>query len=178
MRQILSKRWRHEHWRALRMIVAIGSSVAVVAALSAAAVAASTSSGQGFGDQLVGHTYANGILLPTQQWIKPIGTRAVVIKDGRMVSSAISPNGQYLAALTWSDFTGYLTIIDLKTGKVIQQVGTGAAGNPYIGDGTVAADGPLWSATARRCGSRSLPIWSTSAWPRTARFPTRSPSPS
>ena len=63
-----------------------------------------------------------------------------------LLSSSISPNGQYLAALTWNDFTGFLTIINLKTGQVIQQVGTGAGTDKVIGDGTVAADGPLWSA--------------------------------
>ena len=60
------------------------------------------------------------------------------------MSSSISPNGKYLAALTWNDFSGFLTMINLKTDKIIQQVGY-----PYpaqLGDGTVAADGPLWSA--------------------------------
>ncbi len=104
----------------------------------------------------MGNTYANGILLPTNQWVKPIGTRLLVagngvngaadILSGRLVSSSISPNGEYLAALSWNDFTGFLTIINLQTGTVIQQVGTGIGSDKYLGDGTVAADGPLWSA--------------------------------
>jgi YVTN family beta-propeller protein len=145
MRQILSARWRHEHRRALRMFAGISSSLAIVAALGTAAVAASATSGSGFGDEHVGTTYANGVLLPTNQWVKPIGTR-LLVGDGRLVASSISPNGQYLAALTWNDFTGFLTIIDLKAGKVVQRVGTGIGSDHIIGDGSVAADGPLWSA--------------------------------
>jgi YVTN family beta-propeller protein len=144
MRRILSARWRHEHRRTLRMITGIGGALALVGALTTAAVAASVTGGSGFGDEHVGATYANGVLLPTNQWVKPIGTR-LLVKDGRLVASSISPNGQYMAALTWNDFTGFLTMIDLKTGKVIQQVGTGVGSDHTIGDGSVAADGPLWS---------------------------------
>jgi YVTN family beta-propeller protein len=144
----MSARWRHEHRRALRLLTAAGASLALLAGLGTAALA-SSSSGSGFGDEQVGGTYANGILLATQQWIKPIGTRVLVDKNGRLLSSSISPNGQYLAALTWNDFTGWLTIINVKTGQIIQQVGTGATGDPVIGDGTVAADGPLWSADGK-----------------------------
>ena len=50
---------------------------------------------------------------------------------------------------TWNDFTGFLTIVNLKTGKIIQQVGTGVGADKTIGDGTVAADGPLWSADGK-----------------------------
>jgi YVTN family beta-propeller protein len=148
MRLLTSARWRHEHRRALRLLTAAGASVALLAGLGTAALAAS-SSGSPFGDEQVGGTYANGILLATQQWIKPIGTRVLLDKNGRLLSSSISPNGQYLAALTWNDFTGWLTIINVKTGQVVQQVGTGATGDPVIGDGTVAADGPLWSADGK-----------------------------
>jgi len=148
MRRFMSARWRHEHRRALRIVAGAGTSMVLVGALTSAALAASTSSssGSGFGDEQVGGTYANGILLPTQQWIKPAGTR-LLVNDGRLLSSAISPDGKYLAALTWNDFTGYLTMINLQTGKVIQQVGYGSS--PTVGDGTVAADGPLWSANGK-----------------------------
>ena len=115
----------------------------------ALALAATSGGGSPFGDQQVGGTYANGILLPTQQWIKPIGTRVLTDKDGRLLSSSISPNGQYLAALTWNDFTGCLTIINVQTGQIIQQIGTGVGSDKILGDGTVAADGPLWSADGK-----------------------------
>ena len=100
-----------------------------------------------FGSGEVGQTYNGALLLPTNQWISPIGTR---IEDpyGRIVSSTLSPDGQYMAALTWNEFTGYLTIFDLKTGKIVQEEGgypntlDPAAGEP--GE-EVAADGPLYS---------------------------------
>jgi YVTN family beta-propeller protein len=145
----MSARWRHEHRRALRLLVAAGASLALLAGAGGVALAATSGGGSPFGDEQVGGTYANGILLPTQQWIKPIGTRVLVDHDGRLLSSSISPNGQYLAALTWNDFTGWLTIISVKTGQVIQQIGTGAGSDKVIGDGTVAADGPLWSADGK-----------------------------
>jgi YVTN family beta-propeller protein len=123
------------------MITGAGISVLLVGGLTTAAVAAvAARSGGGFGNERVGSTYANGILLPTNQWINPIGSR-ILVDDGRMPSSAISPNGEFMAALSWEDFTGFLTIINLETGKIVQQFGT--SGN--MGDGTVAADGPLWS---------------------------------
>jgi len=143
----MSARWRHEHRRAIRLMATASLAVALVGGLATAAVAAGVS-GNPFGNEQVGTSYANGILLPTNQWIKPIGSRLLVGK-GRVLSSSISPNGQYLAALTWNDFTGFLTIINLKTGQIIQQLGTGASGDPVIGDGTVAADGPLWSADGK-----------------------------
>jgi YVTN family beta-propeller protein len=149
MRPLVTARWRHEHRRALRLLIAAGASLTLLTGLGTVALAATSGGASPFGDEQVGGTYANGILLPTQQWIKPIGTRVLVDKDGRLLSSAISPNGQYLAALTWNDFTGWLTIVSVKTGQIIQQVGTGATGDPVIGDGTVAADGPLWSADGK-----------------------------
>jgi YVTN family beta-propeller protein len=100
-----------------------------------------------FGSEEVGQTYNGALLLPTNQWISPIGNR---IEDpyGRIVSSTLSPDGQYMAALTWNEFTGYLTIFDLKTGKIVQEEGgypntlDPAAGEP--GE-EVGADGPLYS---------------------------------
>ena len=44
--------------------------------------------------------------------------RRAAHNGARLVSSTISPNGQYLAALGWNDFPGFLTIIDLKTGTI------------------------------------------------------------
>ena len=141
MRRLMSARWRHDHRRALRMITGAGISLFLVSGLATAAAAGLSG---GFGDGQVGQTYANGILLPTNQWVKPIGTR-LLVNNGRLPASSISPDGRYLAALSWNDFTGFLTITDLQTGKIVQQVGTGVGSDKTIGDGTVAADGPLWS---------------------------------
>ena len=139
MRKLPSPRWRHEHRRPFRVATGCVLSLAMVGGLAAVAGAAST----GFGTAKVGTSNAQGILLPTNQRIKPIGTR-LLVDNGRLLSSSISPNGKFLAALTWNKFSGFLTMINLTTDKIIQQVGY-----PYpaqLGDGTVAADGPLWSA--------------------------------
>jgi YVTN family beta-propeller protein len=62
------------------------------------------------------------------------------------VSSTISPDGRYLAALAWNEFSGFLTIFDLKTGAIVQQTPLNTGGTPTDpNDSTVAADGPLYS---------------------------------
>jgi YVTN family beta-propeller protein len=118
--------------------------VAVVAVASAAAIGDLGP----FGSDQVGQQVDGRILLPSNQWISPIGSR-IEVNDGRLVSSTLSPDGTKLAALSWNNFNGFLTIIDVKTDRVIQQIGTGTAGDPPLGDGTVAADGPLYSADGK-----------------------------
>lgn len=126
----------------------LGAVAVVVAFVAAVGVASAALGGADpFGGGEVGQTYNGALLLPTNQWISPIGTR-IEDQHGRIVSSALSPDGQYMAALTWNEFTGYLTIFDLKTGEIVQEEGAypntldPAAGEP--GE-EVAADGPLYS---------------------------------
>lgn len=96
-----------------------------------------------FGNSTVGPKAGTTVLLPTNQWLNPLGTRPVLDTQGRLVSSTVSPDGTKLAALSWNEFTGYLSIVDLTTSKIIQTVG--AYGQAQLGDGNVAADGPLYS---------------------------------
>jgi YVTN family beta-propeller protein len=126
----------------------LGAVAVLVAFVALVSVASAEFGGVNpFGSDEVGQTHNGALLLPTNQWISPIGNR---IEDphGRIVSSTLSPDGQYMAALTWNEFTGYLTIFDLKTGKIVQEEGSypntldPAAGEP--GE-EVAADGPLYS---------------------------------
>ncbi len=121
--------------------------VAFLAVVGAAS--ASLDSFNPFGNEQVAQTYNGALLLPTNQWISSIGTR---IEDpyGRIESSTLSPNGEYMAALTWHEFTGYLTIFDLKTGKIVQEEGAEWPNNtldPAAGEPgeEVAADGPFYS---------------------------------
>ncbi len=150
MARFRSARWRHEHRRPLRRLAGGGAAMAL---LAGGGVAAAGITHSGFGTARVGTQNAAGAyLLATNQRISPAGTRAVLLDgsggflNARILSSTISPDGKYLAALTWNDFQGFLTIIDLSTNKVVQQVGTGTKTDPSLGDGTVAADGPLYSA--------------------------------
>ena len=94
----------------------------------------------------VGQQYDGATLLPDNQLVSPVGVRTEV-DDGRMISSALSPDGTKLAALTSNAIVGRgLTIIDVKNGKVLQQVGLRSDGtDSSLGDGTVAADGPMYS---------------------------------
>jgi YVTN family beta-propeller protein len=117
---------------------ALTSCVAVVGVASAAIGGFNP-----FGNQQVGQTYANGILLPTNQWISPLGSR-ILDNNERLVSSTISPNGQYLAALGWNEFSGFLTIVNLKTDVIVSQTGLDT-GSGSAEDFSVGPDGPLFS---------------------------------
>ncbi len=92
----------------------------------------------------VGDVRDNGTILATGQGVKPYGTR-IKINNGRLLASNLSPDGKTLAASTYRNGTGFLSLFDVADGRLIQQVGTGVTGDPKIGDGTVAADGPIWS---------------------------------
>ena len=125
----------------LRTRVAAGA--AVVACLAGAGVATATVGGfDPFGTQQVGQNTPSGTLLPTNQWVSPLGKR-ILDDNQRLVASSISPNGEFLAALGWNDYDGTLTIYDLKTGAQVQQTSLQST-SPYQ-DSSVAADGPLWS---------------------------------
>jgi YVTN family beta-propeller protein len=136
VRNLVAIRTRRRRRGRVAITAALASCVAVVGAASAAIGGFNP-----FGNQQVSQTYANGVLLPTNQWISPLGTR-ILDNSARLVSSTISPDGQYLAALGWNDFQGYLTIVDLKTGTIVQQTALNTDGG---NDSTVAADGPLFS---------------------------------
>ena len=98
-----------------------------------------------FGSSKVGQVVNGRLLLPSNQWISPIGRR-VEVTNGRLLSSTLSPDGTKLAALSWNEFQGFLTVIDVKSGKIVQQIGTGSTkSDPSLGDGTVGPDGPLYS---------------------------------
>ena len=74
MRPLVTARWRHEHRRALRLLIAAGASLTLLTGPALLPWPRLRVRRIPFGDEQVGGTYANGILLPTQQWIKPIGT--------------------------------------------------------------------------------------------------------
>ena len=139
MRKLVPVRMRGRRRGRVAIVAALTSCVAVVGVASAAVGGFNP-----FGHQKVdGQPTANGILLPTNQWITPLGTR-ILDNTERLVSSTISPDGRYLAALGWNEFSGYLTIFDLQTGKMVSQTGL-ATGTGSAQDYSVAADGPLFS---------------------------------
>jgi YVTN family beta-propeller protein len=122
-------------------VTVAGVALGVVVASTGLAIAGAVG---GFGTDKVGVETAKGMLLPDNQRVTPLGDRHLV-NNGRLLSSTLNPDGSQLAALTYEHGTGFLTILDVASGDIVQQVGTGAAGNPKIGDGKVGADGPLYS---------------------------------
>lgn len=130
---------RHTRARWWGRLAARRLAISLVVLLAVASVAGAAALAGGFGDtQVTGQTTARGILLPSNQWITPLGTRTLV-DNGQIPTSALSPDGMTVAALTTGASGPPLTLINVKTGTISQQVGVPGGG------GSVAADGPLYS---------------------------------
>jgi Phosphoesterase family/WD40-like Beta Propeller Repeat len=125
-----------------------GSRIRLVAAGTAALAVAGPSiayaSTEVFGENKVGSTTKAGLQLAGDQVIKPIGDR-LLVDNGKLLASTVSPDGRYLAALT-NDRSIALTVIDLKNYKVLQQAGTAStAGVLRIANNNVGQEGPAYS---------------------------------
>jgi YVTN family beta-propeller protein len=127
------------------LVLAILACFAVVGGAAAAIVAFDP-----FGNEQVEGSYANGVLLPTNQWVSPLGTR-VFTDNARILTSSLSPDGKTLAALTWHDYDTTLTLVNLSDGSstalpLFNGFKVKTAPDPYANeDGTIGTDGPLWS---------------------------------
>jgi YVTN family beta-propeller protein len=120
-------------------LVAVG--VAIVVVLVGAGLAYAST--EGFGNNQVGTTYANGIQVSGDQIVKPLGQRSLT-EFGKFMSSTVSPNGQFLAA-TSTDKSVVLQIFDLSTFKIIWTVGTLSGANEHYTNLTVGQEGPTYS---------------------------------
>ncbi|WP_225094732.1 alkaline phosphatase family protein [Streptomyces sp. CoH27] len=96
-----------------------------------------------FGTDQVGQVTDKGQVIASDQYINPYGSR-LVINDGKIMSSTVSPDGGHLAAAV-ADGDAALVIVDLKTGQVKQKVGTNAADDLRIKSGSVGQEGPTYS---------------------------------
>ncbi|MEU4221312.1 bifunctional YncE family protein/alkaline phosphatase family protein, partial [Actinoplanes sp. NPDC026623] len=96
-----------------------------------------------FGTDRVGQTTHRGLVVSADQYLDPIGSR-LVIDNGKIMSSAVSPDGTHLAAAV-TDGGMALAIVDLKTWKVQQLVGNNAAADLRIGGNDVGQEGPAYS---------------------------------
>ncbi|MES9538315.1 alkaline phosphatase family protein [Actinomadura sp. NPDC000600] len=97
-----------------------------------------------FGSNQVGSTTEDGGLqLASDQIIKPIGDR-LLVDNGKLLASTVSPDGRHLAALT-NDRGIALTIVDLKTYKILQQAGTDKSAGVRISSNNVGQEGPAYS---------------------------------
>ncbi|GAA4836538.1 alkaline phosphatase family protein [Saccharopolyspora rosea] len=96
-----------------------------------------------FGTDQVGQTTAQGQVVSDDQYIAPYGNR-LVINDGKIMSSTVSPDGKHLAA-SLTDGGMAMSIVDLKNWRVQQLVGNSAAANLRIPGNDVGQEGPTYS---------------------------------
>ncbi|PWU50639.1 phosphoesterase [Micromonospora globispora] len=120
-------------------LVTAGATAVVVAAGTGIAFAQTHQ----FGTDQVGQTTDQGLVVSDDQYINPIGER-LVINNGKIMSSSVSPDGTHVAAAV-ADGGMALAIVDLKTWKVQQLVGNNAAANLRISGNDVGQEGPTYS---------------------------------
>jgi len=120
----------------------------VVAGVSAAALVV-TGTGIGLaqtlflGNDHVGQTTKQGLVVSSDQIISPYGDR-MVINPGKLMSSVISPDGTHMAA-SITDGGYAMAVVDLKSWKVQQLIGNNAAADLKIPGNDVGQEGPTYS---------------------------------
>jgi YVTN family beta-propeller protein len=98
----------------------------------------------GFGQHQVGTEYPDGLQISSNQVLRPLGER-LSTPYGKIMGSAISPDGRYLAA-TANDRGTSLQVYDLSSYRLLWRGGTKAsAGDATLADNTVGQEGPLYS---------------------------------
>lgn len=117
----------------------------VTACITTAALATGTAVAETrqFGTDQVGQVTDRGRVVSADQYIAPYGDR-LVIDDGKIMSSTVSPDGSRLAASV-TDGDASLVVVDLATGKIKQRVGTNAADDLRISSNAVGQEGPVYS---------------------------------
>ncbi|MFF4757612.1 alkaline phosphatase family protein [Streptomyces sp. NPDC001292] len=122
-----------------RRATLVTAGIAVTLAVTGTAVAQTHQ----FGTDQVGQVTAQGQVVSSDQYIKPIGER-LVINNGKIMSSAVSPDGTHVAA-SLADGGMALAIVDLKNWKVQQLVGNNASADLRISGNDVGQEGPTYS---------------------------------
>ncbi|MEW2288776.1 bifunctional YncE family protein/alkaline phosphatase family protein [Streptomyces sp. NPDC047841] len=117
----------------------------VTACITTAALATGTAVAQTrqFGTEQVGQVTDKGQVVSADQYIDPYGDR-LVIDDGKIMSSTVSPDGGHLVASV-TDGDASLVVVDLATGQIKQRVGTNAADDLRISSNAVGQEGPTYS---------------------------------
>jgi YVTN family beta-propeller protein len=96
-----------------------------------------------FGTQEVGQITGKGEVISSDQYLNPIGSH-LVIDNGKIMASSVSPDGTHLAALV-TDGGVAMTIVDLKNWQVRQVVGNSASADLKISGNDVGQEGPSYS---------------------------------
>ncbi|MFD8478044.1 alkaline phosphatase family protein [Kitasatospora sp. NPDC059673] len=124
----------------------------VTAAATAVVVAAGAGVGWAksdtFGTNRVGQVYEQGELVSSNQYLAPYGER-LVLNNGKIMSSTVSPDGTRLAASV-TDGGAALAIVDVRNWKVQQLVGSGASATPRISSNNVGQEGPTYSPNGKQ----------------------------
>ncbi|WP_410572303.1 alkaline phosphatase family protein [Amycolatopsis sp. cmx-4-61] len=115
----------------------------ITLALVAAGTGVGVASTRQFGEDQVGQVTDQGQVVAADQYLDPIGDR-LVVDNGKIMASSVSPDGSHLAALT-TDGGIALTVVDLKSWKVQQLVGNSATANLRITGNDVGQEGPSYS---------------------------------
>ncbi|MFE1197400.1 alkaline phosphatase family protein [Streptomyces olivaceoviridis] len=117
----------------------------VTACITTAALATGTAAAETrqFGTEQVGQVTDKGQVVSADQYIAPYGDR-LVIDDGKIMSSTVSPDGSHLVASV-TDGDASLVVVDLATGQIKQRVGTNAADDLRISSNAVGQEGPTYS---------------------------------
>ncbi|MEV3853596.1 alkaline phosphatase family protein [Streptomyces sp. NPDC050095] len=101
-----------------------------------------------FGFDQVGQSTRDGQVISSDQYIDPYGER-LVLNDGKIMSSSLSPDGSHLAASV-TDGGMALEVVDVKTWTVQQRIGNNAAADLRIKGNDVGQEGPAYSPDGRQ----------------------------
>jgi YVTN family beta-propeller protein len=119
--------------------MATAGAAAVVLVATGTGLAYASTTGY-FGTDQVGTTYGSkGLLVSDDQYLTPYGSR-LVLNNGKIMSSAVSPDGSHLA-VTLADGPNALGIVNLSNSTIQQYVNgignsVGQEGPTYSPDGT------------------------------------------
>jgi YVTN family beta-propeller protein len=138
--QVTRRRRERRHVGRKRLFLITAGTTTVVVATGAGVAYGSTWQ---FGTDQVGEVTEKGQVVSADQYLDPVGGR-LVINNGKIMSSSVSPDGSHLAAGI-ADGGEALAIVDLKSWKVQQLVGNNAAANLRISGNDVGQEGPAYS---------------------------------
>ncbi|MGW5432785.1 phosphoesterase [Streptomyces sp. NPDC004059] len=124
----------------IRRVPLVTAGITALAVTAAGTAYASTHT---FGTSQVGQVTDKGQVVSSDQYIAPYGDR-MVINDGKIMSSTVSPDHAFMAASV-TDGDAALVIVDLKSSKVVQRIGTNAADELKISGNDVGQEGPVYS---------------------------------
>jgi YVTN family beta-propeller protein len=126
--------------RGLRSFTKAGVASVALVFVGAGIGSAST---QQLGTQYVGELTDKGRVVSSDQYINPIGSH-LVINQGKLMSSTVSPDGTHLAAPV-ADGGAAMVVVDLRGWQVQQVIGKSASADLKISGNDVGQAAPTYS---------------------------------